>query len=230
MADARRYRAGQYQWGSRTSIIGKLLILKWCVQFWGLTKMEILNIYPAVIGCWTTEHLELNLMLFKLESDEHCKQNKGLRGRARDCDSDHKPHTKKEGSENKWLQGRDIYISLEGAKRTISGVQRPTGAFWTCHELGHYTKNCQRPRGNSDSQHDQGQTLQHGARGPVDTWADWPDFRMKIQIQILIPIRHLTIFLYRKQITKRERVKLLRDYVPWVDVCWDLELYELKLI
>ena len=35
--------------------------------------------------------------------------------------------------------GGDIYIDLEGPKRAILGVQRSTGACWTCDELGHYT-------------------------------------------------------------------------------------------
>ena len=48
--------------------------------------------------------------------------------------------------------GGDIYIILHGPTRTMPGVQRPTGACWTCDELGHYTKNCQRPQGNSDTQ------------------------------------------------------------------------------
>jgi len=125
--------------------------------------------FSAVIGCWTTDHLELNLMLFELQSGKHCEQNKGLKGSPRDCESGHMHHTKNEGSENKWLQRGDIYIGLEEPKRAMPSVQRSAGACWTCDEPGHNTNNCQRPWGNSDPQRDLGQTQQHGTRGPVCT-------------------------------------------------------------
>ena len=44
---------------------------------------------------------ELNLILFVLQSGDHYKQNKALRGRARDCEYNQKHHTNNEGSENK---------------------------------------------------------------------------------------------------------------------------------
>ena len=157
MADPRPCRAGQYQWRSRTSFlwtVDKLLILSdtktVCTVLGTHTINYFLNIFPTVIGCLTTEHLELNLTLFKLQSGEHYKQNKSLRGRARDCESNHKHHTKNEGSENKWLQGGDNCIDLEGPKRSMPGVQRSTEACWTCDELVDYT-NCQIPQENSSS-------------------------------------------------------------------------------
>ena len=49
------------------------------------------------------------------------------------------------------------------------------GACWACGKLGHFADRCPRAQGNPNIQHDRGQSLRGGARGPADPWRS-PNF------------------------------------------------------
>ena len=186
MADALRCRAAQYRWGSRTSFLwshrGQIVDSEW---HWSSVHSFGDSHHKGHFEHLSSSDWMLNHRTFGSEFNafwaaiwDHCKQNKGLRGRARDCESGHKHHTKNEGSENKKLQGVASISALRGLRephQVCKDPQEHAGPVMSSVIIQTTAKDHE----ETDPQWDQGQPLQGGARGPVDTWAG-PDFRTEI--------------------------------------------------